>query len=64
MPFGGSWTFVLQPFESGTSLTITEEGTISNPLYRVAAKVLFSPTDSMDRYLSDLAALAGLNALR
>jgi len=60
VPFGGSWTFVLQPFEDGTSLTITEEGTIGNPLYRVAAKVLFSATDSIDRYLSDLAAVAEL----
>ncbi len=60
LPFGGTWTYTVQPFEGGTSLTITEDGYISNPLFRVVAKVLFSPTDSMDRYLHDLASVDGL----
>jgi uncharacterized protein YndB with AHSA1/START domain len=60
LPFGGTWTYVVQPFESGTSVTITEDGMISNPLFRVIAKVMFSPTDSMDRYLHDLAAVESL----
>lgn len=61
-PFGGSWTFVLQSFENGTSLTITEESTIGNPLYRVAAKLLFSRTDAIDRYLIDLGTVAELRS--
>ena len=60
LPFGGSWTYLLQPFEGGTSVTITENGRISNPLFRVVARVLFSPTDSMDRYLHDLAQVEGI----
>jgi len=54
LPFGGTWTYLLQPFDSGTSVTITEDGRIRNPIFRVIAKVLFSPTDSMDLYLHDL----------
>lgn len=64
LPFGGSWTYLLQPLDGGTSLTITEDGTISNPLFRVIAKVLFSPTDSMDRYLHDLAGVETLGGRR
>ena len=64
LPFGGTWTYVLQPFEGGTSLTITEDGQISNPLFRVIARILFSPTDSMDRYLHDLASIEGLGGNR
>jgi uncharacterized protein YndB with AHSA1/START domain len=60
LPFGGTWTYLLQPFEDGTSVTITENGRIRNPLFRVVAKVLFSPTDAMDRYLHDLAQVEGI----
>ena len=59
--FGATWTYMLQPFEGGTSLTITEDGEIPNPLFRVVARVLFKPTDAMDRYLHDLATAKGLD---
>ena len=64
LPFGGSWTYVLQPYEDGTSVTITEDGTISNPLFRVIAKLLFSTTDAMDRYLHDLSSIDGVGVRR
>jgi uncharacterized protein YndB with AHSA1/START domain len=64
LPFGGTWTYLLQPLEGGTSLTITEDGTIGNPIFRVVAKVLFSPTDSMDRYLHDLSGIESLGGRR
>jgi len=60
LPFGGTWTYLLQPFDSGTSLTITEDGIVSNPIFRAIAKVLFSPTASMDLYLHDLSGVEGL----
>lgn len=64
LPFDATWTYMLQPFDGGTSLTITEDGQISNPLFRVVARVLFKPTDAMDRYLHDLATVQGLSSLR
>jgi len=60
LPFSGTWTFLLQPFEKGTSLTITEDGAVSNPVFRVIATLLSPPTDSMDRYLHDLSAISNL----
>jgi hypothetical protein len=60
LPFGATWTYLLQPFDGGTSVTITEDGQITNPLFRVVARVLFKPTDAMDRYLHDLGNIEGL----
>lgn len=34
-PFGGDWVFELREAKTGTVLTITENGTISNPVLRV-----------------------------
>jgi uncharacterized protein YndB with AHSA1/START domain len=34
LPFGGRWTYVLEPTDGGTDLTITEDGFVISPLYR------------------------------
>ena len=62
LPFGGTWTFELRPVPEGTALTITEDGEIHNPLFRVMSKLFFSPYDTIDRYHASLA--ARLQALR
>lgn len=54
LPFGGSWTYVLQPFDAGTSVTITEKGEIYNPIFRLLSRTLFSPSETMERFLRDL----------
>ena len=54
LPFGGSWTFALQPANGGTKLTITENGAIYNPLFRVMSRFVFGHTATIDRYLADL----------
>lgn len=61
LPYGGSWTYVLRPFEGSTSLTITERGEVYNPLFRLLAAVAFSRTATMERFLNDL---RGAEALR
>lgn len=33
--FGGTWTYRLEPAGGGTSLTVTEDGYVSNPIFRV-----------------------------
>ena len=54
LPFGGAWTFTLQPVGSGTKLTITENGEVYNPLFRVMSRFVFGHTATLDRYVEDL----------
>ena len=39
-PFGGTWTYELQPAPSGSRLTITERGWIAVPPFRVVAHLM------------------------
>jgi uncharacterized protein YndB with AHSA1/START domain len=54
LPFGGAWTFTLQPADGGTKLTIREDGEVYNPLFRVMSRFVFGHTATIDRYLADL----------
>jgi uncharacterized protein YndB with AHSA1/START domain len=54
LPFGGTWMFELTPAPEGTSLTITEDGEIYNPIFRTLSKVVFSPSATIDTYQADL----------
>jgi hypothetical protein len=54
LPFGGKWTLEVKPVPSGTELTITEDGEIYNPFFRVMSKLVFSPYDTIDTYQADL----------
>ena len=54
LPFGGTWTLEVKPVAGGTELTITEDGEIYNPIFRVMSKVVFSPYDTIDAYQTDL----------
>ena len=54
-PFSGTWTYDLQPEGTGTRVTITEQGEVGNPIFRLMSKVFFDPHASMERYLSALA---------
>jgi hypothetical protein len=54
LPFGGTWTLLVKPIGGGTELTITEDGEIYNPIFRVMSKVIFSPYTTIDTYQADL----------
>jgi hypothetical protein len=54
LPYGGTWTLEVKPVPEGASLTITEDGEIYNPIFRVLAKVFFSPYATIDTYQADL----------
>ena len=55
LAFGGTWTYVLAPTPSGgTSLTITEDGEVYNPVFRFLSKVVFSQTATIEGYLAAL----------
>ena len=66
-PFGGVWTWqlerVLDSPAPKTRLTITEAGFIKSPIFRTMGKLFFSPTDSIEGYLTALAKALGENAL-
>jgi uncharacterized protein YndB with AHSA1/START domain len=60
-PFGGAWIYELTPSGSGTVLTVTEEGWIDNPFFRVAARAM-GYHRTLDGYLAALAKHLGATA--
>lgn len=54
LPFGGSWAFDLTASGGGTSLTITENGEVYNPIFRLMSRFVFGHTATIDQYLEDL----------
>lgn len=54
LPFGGTWTYVLAPEGGGTTLGITEDGEVYNPLFRFLSKFVFGHTATLENYLRAL----------
>ncbi len=54
LPFGGTWTYELAASPGGSTLTITEDGEIYNPLFRVVSRFT-DPTGSIVVFLTALA---------
>ena len=48
--FGGTWTYELTPSGADTELTVTEDGYVSNPLFRVVMQAM-GVHHSVDGYL-------------
>jgi uncharacterized protein YndB with AHSA1/START domain len=58
--FGGTWTYELAPADGGgCSITITEDGEIYNPIFRVVARLVIGYHGTMDGYLKALAGRFG-----
>lgn len=53
-PFGGTWTYDITPVEGATRVTITEDGWISNPMYRFLARYVFGTAGTLDAALRGL----------
>ena len=54
LPFGGTWTYELTPAAGGTTLRITEDGEVYNPIFRFMSRFVFGHTATIDTYLRDL----------
>ena len=54
LPFGGTWTYELTPVAGGTTLRITEDGEVYNPIFRFMSRFVFGHTATIDTYLRDL----------
>jgi carbon monoxide dehydrogenase subunit G len=52
--FGGTWTYDLKPSGAGTELTLTEDGEIYNPIFRLVARFIMGYHATMDGYLASL----------
>lgn len=55
LPFGGSWIYELLPRGDSTTLRITENGEVYNPLFRFVSRFVMGHTRTIDTYLQDAA---------
>jgi len=53
LPFGGTWTYEVLPRGTGTTLRLTEDGEVYNPLFRFVSRYVMGETSTIDQYLSD-----------
>lgn len=60
-PFGGEWIYRITPSGAGSVVEITEDGWVSNPVFRVVSK-LIGHHRTVDSYLSALARRFGAPA--
>ena len=59
LPFDGSWTYTLSTSPSGTSVRITEDANIYNPVFRFMSRFVLGYTGTMDKYLQALGRATG-----
>jgi hypothetical protein len=64
LPFGGTWTYNLQPGPESCDVTITEKGEIYNPLFRFMARFVFGYEATMASYLEALGSKFGSRGVR
>ncbi len=60
-PFGGEWIYAITPSGAGSVIEITEDGWVSNPVFRVVSR-LIGHHRTLDSYLSALARRFGAPA--
>jgi len=54
LPFGGTWTYELQPDSGRTRLQITEDGEIYNPIFRLVSRFFLGYEGTLRQYVSDV----------
>jgi len=60
--YSGSWAYVFSPSGDGTLLEVTENGEVSNPIFRFMSRYVFGHTATIDVYLKALAQHFGESA--
>ncbi len=53
--YSGQWTYAFTPENNGTRVTITEDGEVSNVIFRFMSHYVFGQTATIDSYLTSLA---------
>ena len=59
LPFGGTWTYEISPTGTGSSLKITENGEIYNPIFRFVSRYVQGYSATIDEYFKALRARLG-----
>jgi Polyketide cyclase / dehydrase and lipid transport len=59
LPFSGSWTYSLAPSADGTTVRITEDAEVYNPIFRFMSRFVIGQTSTMDTYLRSLGKATG-----
>jgi hypothetical protein len=54
LPFSGTWTWEITATEEGCTCRITEDGEVSNPVFRFMSRFVFGYTQTIDDYLNAL----------
>jgi hypothetical protein len=55
LPFGGTWTYTIDSRPTGSTLTITEDGYVSNPIFRFVSRLIIGHHATIDTYLANVA---------
>jgi uncharacterized protein YndB with AHSA1/START domain len=55
LPFGGTWTYTVKAAPDGSTLTITEDGFVTNPIFRFMSRFVFGHYQTIDTYLRNVA---------
>jgi len=59
LPFFGSWTYSLALSADGTTVRITEDAEVYNPVFRFMSRFVIGQTSNMDTYLRSLGKATG-----
>ncbi|MGA2833187.1 MAG: SRPBCC family protein [Terracidiphilus sp.] len=62
LPYGGKWSFTLEPVDGGTKVRITEDGQVYNPVFRFVSRFVIGQTAMLDAYLKALGKAVGQDA--
>ncbi len=54
LPFGGKWTYEFLPEGDSTTLRITEDGEVYNPVFRFVSRFIIGHNATIDQYLRDV----------
>jgi hypothetical protein len=50
LPYGGTWTYQIEPQQAGCRLTIIEEGEVYNPFFRFVSRFILGHTRTIDSH--------------
>jgi hypothetical protein len=53
--FGGTWTVAIAPVDGGSTLSITEDGWVSNPIFRFVSRFVMGHHATLDGMLKSVA---------
>lgn len=62
LPFGGTWTYDVAPGAAGSRVTITEDGVVHNPVFRLMSRFVFGHHATQEAYLRALGRKFGQDA--